>query len=184
MEKYLQVRINNNNNRENKLFNVKGHNSGKIKVTIIWVPSLRNIKERMTLCRVKAPFLTWCPAGCHLWVAGSQETSENMSHTPREHLRQHCDHLTNQVWAEIGLGNRAQPTPKCSDSNGFLESIKYCWILSKFYVIHNLQLILYPAPSPKNLILNDNFSLEFNIPSSGLSPGGIEMMKSKQAHSH
>lgn len=50
--------------------------------------------------------------------------------------------------------------------------------------MHNLQLNLYPAPFPKNLILNDNFSLDFNIPSSGLFPDGIQMIKSKQNQSH
>lgn len=55
---------------------------------------------------------------------------------------------------------------------------------SELYIMHNLQLNLYPAPFPKNLILNDNFSLDFNIPSSGLFPDGIQMIKSKQNHSH
>lgn len=188
--------MNNNNEkvffinlREKKLFNVKGHNPDKVKVTVIWVPLLRNIKEKRTLHRVKAPDLEPGRDATCEWL-GSQETSENIH---GEHLRQPCDHHTNQVWADIGLGNKAQPTSKMlwlkwpPGKYKILLNILlkiYCWLECQFYIIHNLQLNLYLAPFPKNLIFNDNFSLDVNIPSSGLFPGGIEMMKSKQAHSH
>lgn len=56
---------------------------------------------------------------------------------------------------------------------GPMESMKRTWTLNLLYVIHNLQLSVYPVFSPKNMILSNNFSLDFNVPFSVLFPNEI-----------
>lgn len=136
-----------------------------------------NIDERITLSRAKAPFLTQNPAVIP-FVNSWKARSRLVRYFPNIHGEE-CPRRPPVITTQSKCEQIQALETKHNPSKEMLwfkqPHGKYKIQLNLKSVLHYSQLIAQSLPCslPKNLILNDNFSLDFNVPSSRLFPNGM-----------
>lgn len=110
--------------RERKVFNVKGHNSPKLKVNVIFGSLCSGIYRRVSaLSAVKSPFLTHSSVA--MWLASQEQTGETFLKHTQKNTQDVLWSPHQPTVSRYRPGKQGTISPKkCSDPNGLLESIK------------------------------------------------------------